>query len=174
MPNKGSTGKFGIRTRPLDIKFWKKFVKETGTDIDQKTFFNIIRTCLKSIQYSIINDAEGVQLPEWLGTVVVSKYKPESKARKPTDWLNTNKLGYVVPLTNLHSFGHIFKIKWFKVGTRRIKNLRFMSFKFSRELTRGLAASIKSGNKYFTWSASDLWNITKMERTFLRSYKKEY
>lgn len=171
MPAKNCPGKFGKKFSPTRNKLWEDFIKETGIDISKNQFLEIIWANNKNIATSIISESEGVQLPQGFGSIVVTKYKPTAeKRRKIIDYQNTKKLGKVIPLLNLHTFGYVYNIRWFKIGTN-IKNLKFYGLEKTRPLKRGLAKAIKSGVSFFQWSASDLWNLTKLERRFNRIYK---
>lgn len=172
MPSKNCPGKFGKKFRPLNPKLYKAFVKETGIDIDIHTFFKIIRTNLKNISDSIISEPEGVQLPENMGCIVVKKYKPSKESKKAPDYLNSKKIGSTVPFLNLHSFGYMYNIRWYKIGTR-VRNISLYTLYKTRPLKRGVAKSIKAGTQFFEWEASDLWNLTRMERRFNKRFKKE-
>lgn len=169
MPSKNTTLRTGDRFNPITKKLWKEFVKEREIDIDFKTFRNIIETSNETMRESVIHEEAGVELPERLGHVVVNKYKKISKKR-PVDWINTNKLGKFVPLLNLHSFGYMYNIRWYTVGTI-FKNRRIYRFVPYRIMTRAVAKNIKSGKQYFSWNDSDFWSTSKLQRSFDKFFK---
>lgn len=173
MPAKNCPGKFGRKFLPLSRVFHKKFMQETGITIDYNTFRKIIVTNTQNIANSIINEPEGVQLPEQMGCIVVTKYKPFNKETpRATDYGNMIKTGKYVPFLNLHSFGYMYNIRWYKIGSRA-KNIKLYYLYRCRPLKRGVAKSIKAGTNFFQWSDSDMWNLSKLERRFNKRFKKE-
>lgn len=169
MPSKGSTLKVGERYNPLNKKFYNKFKKDTGSTIDYPTFIKIITTTNELMREAISEEEVGIQLPENLGHIIVTKYKSK---KIPIDWINSNRLGKIVPLLNLHSFGYIHHIKWFTFGVNFVNN-RIYKFEPYRILKRRVAKNVKGGKKYFKWENSNLWSTTKMERSLNKLYKKE-
>ena len=169
MPAKGTSLKHGERFNPLNKQLWKAFVEETGIQIDYATFRSIIWTTLDIMRESISGEEAGIELYENLGHIVVTKYKSKKQA---TDWVNSKKLGRKIPLLNLHSFGYVHHIKWFKMGTR-FRHRYIYKFEPYRILKREVARQIKSGKKYFKWENSDFWSTTKMDRTFQKFFKKD-
>lgn len=167
MPAKNSRLTTGERYNPLNKNLWKDFVQETGIDISYENFRDIIWTTNELMRQAITEEA-GIELFEQLGHIVVTKYK---SSKVPIDWVNSKKLGKKIPLLNLHSFGYIHHIKWFKMGTR-FQNRYIYKFKPYRLLSRAVAANVKTGKKYFSWENSDFWSSTKMERTFSKFFKK--
>lgn len=168
MPAKGTGLVYGDRYNPLNKELYKKFIEETCINVDYDTFVSIIRTNNKLMHDSVIEEEAGIKLPENLGHVIVTKYKSN---RVPWDWRKTVDCKTKVPHVNLHSFGYIYHIKWFKIGVRFANNFIY-KFQPYRTLKRGVAKSIKGGGQYFEWENSDLWSSTKMERRFERMYKK--
>ncbi len=169
MPSKGSKLTVGNRHNPLGKKLYKQFIDETFINIDYETFCNIIKTTNTIMRNSVIEEEAGIKLPENLGNVIVTKYKSK---KVPTDWINSIKFQKKIPLLNLHSFGFVHHIKWFRIGMI-CANKHIYKFVPYRILKRGVAKSIKDGKKYFTWENTDLWSSTKMERRFNKIYKKD-
>lgn len=173
MPSKNTPGKFGKKFVPLNPSLWRRFMRETGVEIEYNTFKRIVNTNTQNIVESIINEPEGVQLPENMGCIVITKYKINANRKKRNlDFVNTLKLGKNVPLLNLHSFGYVYNIRWYK-NEVKVKNLKLFSLYKARPLKRGVAKAIKAGANFFQWSASDLWNLTRLERRFNKHYKNE-
>lgn len=167
MPAKNSGLKCGERFNPLNKSLWKEFVKESGIEITYEMFREIIWTTNAIICDAAANEEAGVELPELLGHVVVTKYK---STKVPVDWVNSKKLGKKIPLLNLHSFGYIHHIKWFKMNAI-FKNRYIYKFQPYRSLSRMVAANIKKGKKYHKWENSDFWSKTKLARVFNKFYK---
>ena len=158
----------GKRFNPITKNLRKRFIEETGEEVDFRTFCKIIHTTNLIIKNSIIEEEAGVKLPESLGNIIVVKYKSK---KVPTDWVNSVKFKRKIPLLNLHSFGYIYHIKWFKIGVR-CANIYIYKFIPYRILKRGVAKSVKSGKKYFKWENTDLWSTTKLERRYEKYLQK--
>ena len=155
MPSKGSHYITGTRDNIISKEFYNKFIEDTNSKVDYETFKAIIIDSNKKIADFVVSDDTGFKLPEQLGYLVITKYKSK---RKPIDWVNSKKLRKTIYLTNLHSFGFVHHIKWFK---KRIANLKLKeSFRIEpcREFQRAVAASVKSGKQYHIWQASDFYN----------------
>lgn len=170
MPLEGMSLIKGPRTLLLSrtLPLYDNFVKETGIEIDAATFKKIIKATSKKMAYSAATDPEGVQLPE-IGYLVVSKFKP----RKP--YINkgkTYKTGKKTLYLNLHTFGYVYKMKWYRAGSR-IKNIALFAFRPRRPLNQEIYKSIMDGTNYFVWTSSDLWSMSSLDRRLNRAYKKE-
>src|SRR6188474_1890745 len=98
-------------------------------------FIKIIRTTNEKIRKAATEEEAGVELPENMGLLLVTKYKSKKRA---TDWAATNKLGNgtKVPHINLHSFGYIYHIKWVKIGIVNFQNNDIYKFEPYRILKR--------------------------------------
>lgn len=158
----------GKRYNPINTKFWKRFLEDTGEYVDYKTFCEIIQKTNLIIRNSIVEEEAGIKLPESLGHIIVVKYKSK---KVPTDWVNSVKHKKKIPLLNLHSFGYIYHIKWFKIAAS-CANLYVYKFIPYRRLKRSVAKAIKEGKKYFKWENTDLWSTTKLERRYNKYLKK--
>jgi hypothetical protein len=168
MPAPGTTLVYGKRFNPLNRELYKKFIKETCINIDYDTFVKVIRRTNEVIKDSIVEEEAGIKLPENLGHIVVTRYKSK---RIPIDWKKTRELKIKVAHVNLHSFGYIHHIKWFRMGIVCANNFIY-KFEPYRFLKRAVAAKVKEGKQYFKWENSDFWSSTKMERRFEKFYKK--
>jgi hypothetical protein len=166
MPSKGTTYKTGKRNLIIDKKFCNSLREETGLDIDDKTIRSIILDSNDEIADLVVNGEEGFKLPENLGYIVVTKYKSK---RQPVDWVNSKKLRRKVLLTNLHSFGYVHHIKWFKIGATNFAFREVFRLEPARLIKRAVAKNVKSGKVYHEWSNSDFWGHSK---TLKKLYKK--
>lgn len=165
MPAKGySQRRNNIITKDL----YKTFKKDTGIEIDYKTFQNIIIESNSTIFDIVANEATGFKLPEGMGYLVVTKYKSKKKS---VDWQNSKRLKRAVYLTNLHSFGFISHIKWCKFSIARFKFNEIYKFESARNLARKVSANTIAGMTYFNWQNSDFWNTSKLDRLYNRKYK---
>lgn len=145
----------GKRDLVIDKEFYEQFIKETNAKIDYATFREIILESNKLIADIIVNDDTGFKLPEQLGYLVVTKYQSN---KKPIDWINTRKFKRPIYLTNLHSFGFVHHIKWFKKYAANLKLKESYRIEPCREFKRNVAASVKSGKQYHVWQKSDFYN----------------
>ena len=172
MPAKNSKLKFGKRYNPLSPELHKRFVKETGSKLDYKTFVKIIKTTNEKIRIAAAEEEAGVELPERMGLLLVTKYKSK---KRPIDWVATNKLGtgVKVPFLNLHSFGYTCHVKWVKLGMVSFKHNDIYKFEPYRILKRHVAKNFKGGKTYFKWENSDFLSTTKLERFYNKVFKKE-
>lgn len=169
MPAKNCTLRDGERYNPLTPKLWKAFKKKTGLDIPYLTFRDVIWNTNQLIADAIADEEAGVELPEQMGNIVVTKYKSK---KVPTDWVNSKRLGKKIPLLNLHSFGYVHHIKWFKVNMKTQHKFIYR-LKPDRKLSRKVAANIKARKKYFEWTDTDFWHDSKLDRSFYKFYKKD-
>lgn len=155
MPAKGKGLNSGPRDLIIDRKFYKQFIEENKIDIDYNTFRDTIIESNKLIADIIVNDDTGFKLPEQLGYLVVTKY---TSKKRPIDWVNSKKLKKTIYLTNLHSFGYVHHIKWFKKNIANLKLKESFRIEPCREFKRNVAASVKSGKQYHIWQKSDFYN----------------
>lgn len=159
MPAKGSSYKSGKRNVILDKKFFNSLRETTGLDIDDDIIRQIVIESNLEIAESIKADDDGFKLPENLGYIVVTKYKSK---KKPVDWVNTHKYKKKIYLTNLHSFGYIHHIKWYKRGVTSFAFKDVYKLQPARLLTRDVAKSVKSGKLYHSWSNDDFLSKNKI------------
>jgi hypothetical protein len=121
--------------------FYKEFIKKyPNTSITCENYSNILEESTLCIRDFILNNELGFKLPYNLGYIAVTKFK-QKKHYRVVDWKNSNLLEKEIPLTNLHSFGYMFKIKLFK--NLRIKPLCLYKMNAHRIVKRMLAKNIK-------------------------------
>lgn len=121
-----------------EYKIFKE--KYPKSQIDYKTFITILKASTLAIRDSVLDNPLGFKLPYSLGYIAVDKFE-NKKNYRIIDWPNTLKLGRHVPLTNFHSFGHIYKIKLYP--NLKILPMRNFIFKAHRLFNRALAKNIK-------------------------------
>lgn len=165
MPAKNSTLKNGPRDTIVNKEFYQRVIKKHKLDIDYKTFVEIINKSNEEIQTIISEDEGGFKVPEHMGYWVVTKYKSK---KQPIDWVNSKKLKKAIYLPNLHSFGFIHHIKWFRMGLT-INFGSFDAYKFEpcREIKRRVAKNVKQYKVYHTWTTSDFWTSSKTLKRIL-------
>ena len=162
MAAKGSKFKIGNRTSTMNKELYHRYVEDTKSTIDFDTFKKIINTCNDEVINCILDDISGFKLPYNLGYIVVTKFK--GRYTKP-DYKNTLIYNKTIPLLNLHSFGFIYRIAWFKSTNAKgmYSNSRLFPYKlnFNRIFKRALAKKIKAGKSYDSWKPSDFWSVNK-------------
>lgn len=167
MAGKKSVGlRLGERYNPLNRELVKAFRKKTGNKTQFELFKTIVWETCALYADSIANYPEGVELPEGMGYVVVTKYKPRDSA---CDVVNSVRYRKFVPHLNLHSFGWMYKIRWYRVGTR-IRNDSVYWLSSARSLRQLVSQSIKGGTKFFRWNREDFYSSTKLERTYKKFF----
>src|SRR5689334_22034598 len=105
--------RIGERIGFVNRKVYKEFnekYKELGISYDD--YISILKESTKAIRDSILENPIGFKLPYNLGYLAVDKFKPLHHY-VAVDWPNTRRLGKLVPLLNLHSFGYMFSVKFY-------------------------------------------------------------
>ena len=161
MPAKGTKYKSGKRDLIYDGKFYNELRKITGIELTDKEIRHVIITSNEEIAKTVAEHDEGFKLPESLGYIAVTKYKSKKRA---IDWVNSKKLKRKIYLTNLHSFGYIHHIKWYKKGSSNVALIDAYILEPCRLLKRDVASKVKAHKIYHTWSNSDFWNQNKIIR----------
>lgn len=140
-PNKIS-GRRGFIGYKAYREFKKKHPNET---VSYEEYIKILKTSTQCIRDHILDNPLGFKLPYNLGYIAVDKFKALNHYVS-VDWVATKKLGKRVPLTNLHSFGHMFTIKLYP--NPRKKPLLVYKMTAHRIINRLLAKRIKEGKEY--------------------------
>jgi hypothetical protein len=154
MPAKGSNLKNGKRHNIVDKAFYRQFKRETGIEITYTEFVLIINTSNKAIQDKVINNISGFKLPESMGYLAVTRYKPKTGTRS-IDWNKTKQTGSLCYHTNFHSNGYRPRILWL---TDRLSSCRFIStykFQSDRALSRGVSKQVFEGKIYNEFTYDD-------------------
>lgn len=166
MPAKNSKGIAGKRDTIITIKYFTKFKKDTGIDIDYKTFKDIIVSSNEKITECVIEDTTGFKLPQNLGFLVINKYQNSDKS---VDYFNSRKYNKTIYLHNLHSFQFKYSIKWIKRGHTNCRATECYKLINFRKFKRAVAASIKAGTQYHKWTNSDFWSPKKTKRILYKT-----
>lgn len=159
MPAKNTTYKSGKRNLIVDKEFCDEVREKTGLDISDKEIRKIIITSNDEIRNSIADSDDAFKLPERLGYIAVTRYKSK---KRPIDWTNTFKLKKKIPYINLHSFGYIYHIKWFKKSQSNFGLKAVYKLEPSRRLTRQVSRNALNGKIYHEWENSDFWSTDDM------------
>lgn len=143
------SGKTKISGRITYIKKdeYKKFIeKYPNSDVTYEEFITILKESNNYIKEQILDNQLGFKLPHNLGYIAVNKFKTSRKF-VAIDWVNTKKLGKIVPLTNFHSFGHAYRIMLYK--NAKVKPLQAYHMDAHRLLKRALAQNIKQDKQQY-------------------------
>lgn len=130
------------RVNYISKKEYNLFKKKyPTTEITYEEFITILKQSTLCIKNTILENPLGFKLPNNIGYVAVRKFKT-GKKYFAVDWPTTLKLGKRIPLTNLHSFGHGFKLEFFK--NPKIKPLLAYKLNAHRNLNRSIAKIVKT------------------------------
>lgn len=111
----------------------------------------IIKESNKCIADHVITQPLGFKLPLQLGYLCVSKYMPKPY-KVIVDWGSSKKFKKEIPFTNLHTFGYVYQIRWFKNPKNSTFNLyRHMA---KRCVKRELAKNIRAGTDFLALDRS--------------------
>lgn len=165
MPAKNTTLKNGQRDSVVTKEFFKMFCEKYKLTMTIQEFNKIIACSNSKIQEIIADEEGGFKVPENMGYLVVTKYKSK---KFPIDWINTKKLGKTIYLANLHSFGFIHHIKWFRMGlTVNFGTYDAYKFEACREIKRRVSKNIKQYKVYHDWATSDFFTSTRALKRIL-------
>lgn len=128
--------------------YYKEFKqKYPNSKVTSEQYYEIIRNSNITIKnYILDGNCIGFKIP-YFGYIAVSKFKPKP-TYKMIDWVTSNKLGKIIPLTNLHSFGYLYKINFYR-NNKRVP-IRVYKMEAHRNMKRELAQYIKAGKDYYT------------------------
>lgn len=115
--------------------------KYPNSKITYNQFIAVLKQSTSLIRDHILDNPLGFKLPYNLGYIAVDKFKAKD-TYVAVDWKATRRLGKRVPLTNLHSFGYMYKIKFFP--NPKMNPIKNYVFNAHRVLNRLLGANIKN------------------------------
>lgn len=146
MPIRG-TLKTGPRYNFLNLKFYKQFLKDTGSTLSYKQFVEIIDRSNRKIKDKILNNTEGFKMPEVLGYMAISRYKPKPGTRK-IDFGRSQQLGHTVYHTNFHSYGYDARVQWYTYQIAQCKNVEIYKFLPDKEFQSLKSDKLLQGKIY--------------------------
>lgn len=130
----------------INHKTYNDFIeKYPKSDVTYEQYIRVTKESTSVIRDFILDNELGFKLPHNLGYIAVDKFKP-SKDSLYIDWKNTRLLGKIIPFTNFHSLGYVFKIKLYK--NSKIQPLKAYEMNTHRILKRMLAKKVKEGKQY--------------------------
>lgn len=138
-----------------------EFIAEKGfkDKVKKKDFLKAsLMSHLKDLQTSIVNNTEGIDLPNYLGKIQVMGFKPEKPG---INWLETNKVfskgkPKYIYYENNHTQGFTYKIYYRKsfnvtngIKFALYKNKNYWNFESARLLNLKLKEKLTSNEDYF-------------------------
>lgn len=166
MPIKGFKKK---RQNFINIAYHKRFIQQTGLDIDYKTMKNIIVESNREIANTILEGNDGFSIPLNMGLWVITSYEPNKKA---IDWHNTLKYGKTIHHHNIGTFSKMIAINWYRINVKQLAFVSVYKFKACRKIKRAASKLFKGGLDYKHWSRSDYYDANRLERMLLKSNKR--
>ena len=160
------SNRVGYVNRVGYIEFIKKY---PNSGISYKEYISILKESNICIKNYILTNELGFKLPYNLGYIAVMKFK-QKENYVVTDWVNSRKFKKFIPLTNLHSFGWMYKIKIFK--NPRIKPLQVYNVDIHRLVKRELAKKIKEGGSNYLELDHSYFNKRFAIDTVMKNYGK--
>lgn len=167
MPAKGTTLRVGER-HPV---FSKDFVTKLKNDLphlnySQKELKEIFDLANLKIKEEILKDPSGFRLPCNMGILAVSKYKHKTTV---CDYRNSRDFKKKIPYLNLHSFGNMFAIKYYRVSDNKIGDMiKFFKFHPTRDFKRNLAKVVKEtgGEEYMNHTSQSFFSKRQLTKLF--------
>jgi hypothetical protein len=154
-----------------NIDFYKRFIEENPkyASLSIEDFKNIIKTFNGLIWETVIDERDGVQLPEQLGYIFIGSC-PRKKSN--VDFKKSEHYGTVLQNQNWESDQFIAKIFYTNFETKyRFKNHDLWGFKGLRDFTRSVGQTYpKEWKKYI--QVDNLVRISKMFRKQVYKNKK--
>lgn len=147
-----------------NTEFYERFLKEnskySSLTIDQ--FKNIIKTFNGKIWETVVNERDGVQLPEQLGYLFIGSC-PRKKSN--VDFSKSKQYGVVLQHQNWESDQFAAKIFYTNYETKyRFKNHELWGFKGVRDFTRTVGKTYpKEWKKYI--QVDNLFRVSRLFRS---------
>ena len=152
-----------------NITFYEKFIEEhpKHAELSLEKFKQVIGTFNGMIWKRVVEDRDGVQLPEQLGFIFIGSC-PRKKSN--VDFKKSNEYGLVLQNQNWESDQFTAKIFYTNYETKyRFKNHELWGFKGVRDFTRTVGQTYPAEWKKYI----QMDNMIKASRIF-RKHKSEY
>ena len=150
-------------------EFYDKFIQDNPqhTELSVEKFKEIINTFNRKIWETVIEERDGVQLPEQLGYIFIGSC-PRKKSN--VDFKKSEHYGVVLQNQNWDSDQFLAKIFYTNYETKyRFRNHELWGFKGLRDFTRAVGQTYpKEWKKYI-----QIDNLTQISKLF-RKYKLDY
>jgi len=163
----------------LNMNLYKKFKKKfLEYDITYQEFKNIIKTYNNQLADAIIENRDGVELPEGLGYIFIGSC-PQLTKRVNIDYKKSSQYGVITTHRNWNSDNKVMKIFFTNSQVKyKLKNKQIWSFVATREFKRKASKNFTDDwNKYIfinnNRKISMLFkeNINKINKGYERNQK---
>ena len=153
----------------LDNEFFEKLKKRYPKykDLDKIFIKQIIKTFNVNVYQSVIDNRDGVQLPEQVGWIFIGTCQQSKK--KNIDFGKSLKYGVTVTNNNFDTDGKLAKIFFTNFAPKhKMRNREFWSFTACREFKRSVAKNY--GENWNMYIAVD--STKKLNAIYTKSYYK--
>lgn len=124
----------------LSIEFFEKFKKNNPKykNIDNKMLRTIIKTFNQQVYQTVIDNRDGIQLPESIGWLFIGTC--EASKKENVDFAKSNKYGVRVTNKNWNSDGKLAKIFFSNYAPKhKMRNKEYWKFVACRDFKRTVA-----------------------------------
>jgi hypothetical protein len=153
----------------LNKELYKSFIEKYPhrSNIDYKTFVNIVKTSNKLFWEKVIDHRDGVELPENLGYIFIGTCTSQSPKRPNINFGKSIKYGFTVNNTNLISDNKLAKIFYTNYPVKyRVKDREIWTFMPCRVFKRTVAKTYpENWEKYIV--VPDNLRVSKLYNAFL-------
>lgn len=156
----------------LNDKTYKKFI-ENHPDLKSITlekFKEIVLTFNKNICKEVIENRDGVELPQGLGTMFLGSCQPPVKKKSNIDFGRSILAGQKVMHRNFATDGFISKIFYTSLTGYRFKHKEVWEFRAGREFSRTASAAYKDNFKKYI----QVENTLKISDLYKKGVRKEW
>lgn len=153
-----------------NIDFYNKFIndKPKHSDLSLEDFKNVIKTFNGKIWETVIENRDGVELPEQLGYIFIGSC-PRKKSN--VDFKKSEHYGTVLQTQNWESDQFVAKIFYTNFETKyRFKHHELWGFKGLRDFTRSVAKTYPTEWKKYL----QVDNLTIVSKLFRKQKFKEF
>lgn len=145
--------------------FYKKFPQHKKCS--NKLLTEIIFTFNGLLREAVVEDRDGIELPEELGTIFIGSCKPTFSENR--NYGKSNEVGVRVPNRNLGSDGYLAKIFYSNFENKyKFKHRQLWKFKGSRDFTQHVSRIYRE-----EWPRYLVIEEFMKISALLRSYKKD-
>lgn len=134
----------------LDLSLFEKFQQENpNLQIDYKTYCKVVKAFNAKLRQSVIDNREGIELPEQMGWIFIGACPRKTKTPNP-DQVESPKYDKLIQHKNWGSNQYVCKIFYSTYGVRyRYADSKLWYFRPSRIFKRSVSKAFKTNwNKY--------------------------
>jgi hypothetical protein len=137
-------------------------------DLDLETFKAIVKTYNTKLSEAVINNSEGLKLPESLGILFIASCEKPKKTNP--DYKKSVESGLVVNHRNWDSDNHLCKIFYTNYGLEyRLRDRELWSFKASKDFRSRVSKAFSTNHSFYRLvdnkiRVSELFRNIRLER----------